>query len=87
MTFLKQQVGRNATGKIIGRKTGRKIADSAGTGRNAENRNLANHAHINKLAPGTSRRIAGNTQKNKNRQKWQNCHKALPTHNDPLPIP
>ena len=52
-------------GKTIGRKTGRNIADSATIGRNAENHNLDNYAHINKLAPCTSRRIAGKCQKNK----------------------
>jgi hypothetical protein len=52
-------------GKTIGRKTGRKTADSATIGRNAENHNLANYALINKLANYTSRRIAGKCQKNK----------------------
>lgn len=85
MTLLKQQIGRNATGKTIGRKTGRKIADSAGTGRNEENLNLANYAHINKLAPRTSRRIAGNLQKIKPAEMAK-LPQSYPTHSDPLPI-
>jgi len=41
------------TMKNYQQKTGRKIAQIAQTGRNIENRNLANCALINKLAPCT----------------------------------
>lgn len=94
MSLSQQQTGRNATGEI-GRNAGRKIAGFATIGRNAENHNLANYTLINKLAPGTSRRIAGKCQKNKigrNRKtailhtpslKEKSCKSSNPGYPDP----
>lgn len=78
MTLLQHQTGRNATGEI-GRNAGRKIAGFATIGRNAENHNLANYALINKLAPGTSRRIAGKCQKNKIGRNLKTATQSTPS--------